>query len=579
MTPRKLRSCASGTAMRPRHTMATGRSGYHSGFTQYRRIAGSRRIVLSSHRRVPHIKALLHGVGLTFRVRITKTRLVALGLSGLICGCAAGPNYRKPEAPAGAGYSPTELPETSSPAPIGGGAVQRFIAGRDISFEWWELFQSTALDSLVKRALKANPNISAAQASLAQARQQVAAQQGLYFPSVAAGLQAERHKVSGNTNSSETVGVQGNGVNLLPAKEDPNHTPHNQPSYYSFYTAGLSVGFVPDVFGGNRRAVEFLAAQADTQRFALEAAYITLACNVVAAAIQEASLRAQIRATEQIIWADERSLQILRDQFRLGFAMRLDVAAQEAAVAQARTTLPPLKLQLEQTRDLIRSLAGNSPNDDVPETFQLDALRLPPEMPLSLPSKIIEQRPDVRAAAAQLHAANAQLGVAIAALLPQFSITGQYGGNATQVSQVFRSGGPFWSLFGDISQPVFQGGTLLHQQRAAREALKQTAALYQSAVVTAFQNVANTLHVSLSDSVALAADLDAEKSAKMTYDLTQRQLQAGFVTSLTLLNAESAYQQTLLTRVQAQAARYRDTVALFQALGGGWWNRREVAAQ
>ena len=510
--------------------------------------------------------------------RLSAMVLLSATAAGLICGCAAGPSYHKPEAPAGAGYAPAPLPETSSSAPIHGGEVQHYIAGRGIPFEWWEMFQSPALDSLVKQAFKANPTIAAAQASLAQAQELVYAQRGFFFPTVAALTQAERHKVSGNTNASSTIGVQGNGTDLLPKGQDPNHFPHNQPSYYTFYTAELSVGFVPDVFGGNRRQMESLAAQKDAQRFALEATYITLASNVVAAAIQEASLHAEIEATREIIEADEKSLQILRDQFRLGYAMRIDVAAQEAVLAQVKTTLPPLQKQFEQTRDLMRALVGKLPNEEDP-VFELDALQLPPELPVSLPAKIIEQRPDVRAAAAQLHAANAEVGVAVAAMLPQFSITGQYGGNATQIPWMFRHGGPFWSLYGDVTQPVFQGGTLLHQERAAKDALKQAVALYQSAVIAAYQNVADTLHMSLSDADTLAADMEAENSAKVTYDLTLRQMQAGYVTYLTLLSAETAYQQTLLTRVQAQAARYGDTVALFQALGGGWWNRREVAGQ
>jgi NodT family efflux transporter outer membrane factor (OMF) lipoprotein len=510
--------------------------------------------------------------------RMSAIVLLSATAASATCGCAVGPNYHKPGAPAGAGYAPAPLPEATSSAPIHGGEAQQFIAGRDISFEWWELFQSPALDSLIKRAFQANPTIAAARASLAQAQELVYAQRGFFFPTVAATAQAERHKVSGNTNSSSTIGVQGNGTDLLPQREDPNQFPHNLPSYYTFYTAELSVGFVPDVFGGNRRQVESLAAQRDAQRFALEATYITLASNVVAAVIQEASLQAEIRATREIIEADEKSLQILHDQFRLGFAMRIDVAAQEAALAEARTTLPPLQKQFDQTRDLMRALTAKLPNDEDP-AFELDALQLPPELPVSLPAKIIEQRPDVRAAAAQLHAANAEVGVAVAAMLPQFSITGQYGGNATQIPWMFRHGGPFWSLYGDVTQPVFQGGTLLHQERAAKDALKQAAALYQSAVITAYQNVADTLHVSLADADTLKQDVEAENSAKVTYDLTRRQMQAGYVTYLTLLSAETAYQQTLLTRVQAQATRYGDTVALFQALGGGWWNRKEIAAQ
>jgi NodT family efflux transporter outer membrane factor (OMF) lipoprotein len=510
--------------------------------------------------------------------RLSAILLLSATAAGVDSGCAVGPNYHKPEAPAGAGYAPAALPGASSSAPIHGGEVQHFIAGRDISFEWWELFQSPALDSLISRAFKTNPTVAAAQATLAQAQELVYAQRGFFFPTVAAVTQAERHKVSGNTNSSSTIGVQGNGTNLLPKGQDLTHFPHNQPSYYTFYTAELSVGFVPDVFGGNRRQMESLAAQRDVQRFALEATYITLAANVVAAAIQEASLQAQIRATRQIIEADEKSLRILRDQLRLGFAMRIDVAAQEAALAQVATTLPPLQKQFEQTRDLMRALTAKLPSNEDP-TFELDALQLPPELPVSLPGKIIEQRPDVQAAAAQLQAANAELGVAVAAMLPQFSITGQYGGNATQIPWMFRHGGPFWSLYGDVSQPVFQGGTLLHQERASKDALKQAAAQYQSVVIAAYQNVADTLHVSLSDAETLAADIEAENSAKVTYDLTLRQMQAGYVTYLTLLHADTAYRQTLLTRVQAQATRYGDTVALFQALGGGWWNRKEIAAK
>jgi NodT family efflux transporter outer membrane factor (OMF) lipoprotein len=509
--------------------------------------------------------------------RLSVLVLLSVTSAAMTFGCAVGPRWHAPQAPAGAGYSPAPLVESSGSAQIHGGEVQHLVAGRDFPFEWWELFQSAPLNSLIEKAFKANPTITAAQAALTQAQELVRAQRGFYYPTVAALYQAERHKVSGNTNSSSTIGVQGNGLNKLPALEDPNTAPHNLPSYYTFYTAGLTVGFVPDVFGSNRRQVESLAAQTDAQRFALEATYITLASNVVAAAIQEASVRAQIAATRDIIEADQKSLQILRDQFRLGFAMRIDVAAQEAALAQAQTVLPPLQKQLEQTRDLIRALAGSLPNEEG-ETFDLDALRLPPELPVSLPGKIIEQRPDVRAAEAQLHAANAQVGVAVAAMLPQFSITGEYGGNATQIPQMFSHGGPFWSLYGDVNQPVFQGGTLLHRKRAASAALKQAAAQYRNTVITAYQNVADTLHASLSDADALAADVEAENSSKVTYDLTRRQMEAGYVNYLTLLNAETAYQQALLTRVQAQAARFGDTVALFQALGGGWWNRKEEVA-
>ncbi len=513
------------------------------------------------------------------------TRLYAsilLAAGALAAGCAAGPDYRKPDVPANPGYAPAPLPATSAAAAVHGGEAQIYVAGRDIPFEWWELFQCPALNALIDTAFKANSSITAAQAALRQAHEMVLAQRGAYFPQLGATYQIERHKVSGNTNSSQTIGVQGNGENKLPeipeAPQSLQSFPHNLPSYYSFYTAELTVGFVPDVLGSNRRQVESLAAQTQAQRFALEATYITLASNVAAAAIQDASLRAQILATRQIIEADEKALGILRDQFRLGFAMRMDVAAQEAVLAQVMTTLPPLQKQLEEGRDLLRALTGSPPNADIP-AFELEALKLPPELPLSLPGKIIEQRPDVRAAEAQLHAANANIGVAVAAMLPQFSITGQYGGNATQMNRLFAAGGPFWGLTGGITQPVFEGGTLLHEKRATNAAFRQAAAQYRSTVITAYQNIADSLHVSLADADTLAADVEAENAAKVAYDLTRRQMQAGYVNALTLLGAETAYQQTLLTRVQAQAARYGDTVALFQALGGGWWNRPEVAAR
>jgi NodT family efflux transporter outer membrane factor (OMF) lipoprotein len=497
---------------------------------------------------------------------------VATGCA-VLAACAVGPDFHRPKAPVDAGYAPSPMPEATAAAPIHGGEAEHFAAGRDIPFEWWTLFQSTALNTLIDKAFKANPTVAAAQAALAQAHELTYAQQGFYYPSVGATYQAERHKIAGNLTNDQAPGVQGSGDNLLAPLQDPNSPPYTAPLYYNFQTAELTVGFVPDVFGANRRQVESLAAQAEAQRFALEATYITLASNVAAAAIQEASLRAQIRATLEIIAADEESLRILRDQFRLGYAMRIDVAALEGALAQARAALPPLQLQFEQGRDLIRALAGNLPNEDVSETFELDALQLPPDLPVSLPAKIIEQRPDVRAAEAQLHAANAEVGVAAAAMLPQFPITGSYGGNADQFGWMFRSGGPFWNLIGDVTQPLFEGGTLLHRKRAAQQALKQAAAQYQSAVITAYQNVADSLHACLSDADALAADIEAENAAHVTYELTRRQMQSGYVNYLTLLSAEAAYDQALINRIQAEAARYGDVVALFQALGGGWWNR------
>jgi outer membrane protein TolC len=272
--------------------------------------------------------------------RRNRTALV-VAAAALASSCAVGPNFHKPQAPANAGYAPEALPEASSSTDIHGGEVQHYVAGRDIPFQWWQLFQCPALNSLIEKAFKANPTVTAAQAALAQAQELVYAQRGFYFPSVGATYQAERHKIAGNLTNDQAPGVQGNGDNLLAPLQTPGVPPYTAPLFYNFQTAELTVGFVPDVFGSNRRQVESLAAQTEVQRFALEATYITLASNVAAAAIQEASLRAQIRATQEIIAADEKALQILRDQFRLGQAMRIDVAAQETALHRPRPRYRP----------------------------------------------------------------------------------------------------------------------------------------------------------------------------------------------------------------------------------------------
>ena len=510
-------------------------------------------------------------------ISATRRSSVALAAATVaaVAGCAVGPNFHKPDAPAGAGYTPTPLPEGTAAVSTLGGDAQRFVLGQDVPFQWWEAFGSPALNSVVEKALRANPTIRSAQAALREAQELVYAQQGYFFPTVAANYNFERQKLAGNLTGTSAPGVQGNGSSIIAYQNpSPAPPPHNEPLYYNFHTAQLTVGFVPDVFGSNRRKVESLDAQAQMQRFQLEATYVTLASNVVAAAIQEASTRAQIAAVKDIIDYNEKSLQVLRDKFRLGYAMRIDVAAQESALAQAKQLLPPLEKQFEQTRDLIRGLEGNLPNRETEETFDLASLKLPPNLPLSLPSTIIEQRPDVRAAEEQLRSVNAQVGIAVAAMLPQFSITGAVGGAATTFPWLFRSGGPFWDLIGGVTQPVFAGGTLLHTKRAADQALLQAAADYQNTVITAYQNVADTLHAMLSDADALAAAAEAERAAKVTLDLTHERMQEGYTDYLTDLAAETSYQQALLGRVQAQATRFGDTAALYQALGGGWWNRK-----
>jgi len=479
---------------------------------------------------------------------------IALPLSLLLAGCAVGPEFKKPTAPAGAGYTTTPVSTTSSTPNVVGGEAQQFADGRDIPGQWWDLFHCQPLNDLIERSLKANPDIKAAQAALLVARENTLAQRGFYYPSVNAGFSATHAKSSGN---------------LSPVTNTSALT-------YSLYTPQISVSFVPDVFGLNRRTVESLKAQQEQARFALAATHITLSSNVAAGAIQEASLRGQIQATNDLIKINTDMLEILRKQFIKGYVSRLDVAAQEAQLAQVVATLPPLLKQLAQQRDLLAALSGGFPNQDLPEKFELANLQLPRELPLSLPSQLVGQRPDVRQAEENLHSASALVGVARANRFPSFSITADAGSMATIFSKIFTSGTGFWDVAGGATQPVFEGGTLLHRERAAWAAYTQAQEQYRGTVLTAFQNVADTLNALQQDAEALKTAAAAKDAAAVTLELTKKQYQTGYVNYLGLLNAEQSYQQALINLVQAQTNRYADTAALFQALGGGWWNRTDI---
>jgi NodT family efflux transporter outer membrane factor (OMF) lipoprotein len=472
----------------------------------------------------------------------------------LIAGCVVGPNFKTPPTPQVSGYTPDPLLMTSSATNIAGGEAQRFVSGQDIPGEWWTLFHSQPLNDLIERSLTNNPDLRAAQAALAVARENMLAQRGAYYPSVAGSFSAARQKTSGNISP----------------------TPNSGELYFNLFTPQVSVSYVPDVFGLNRRMVESLKAQEEQARFALVATHITLSANVVAAAIQEASLRAQINATRSLIAVSTNMLQILRNQFAKGYASRLDVAAQESQLAQVTATLPPLLKQLAQQRDLLAVLSGGFPSEDLPEKFELLSLQLPQELPVSLPSQLVEQRPDVRQAEENMHAASAQIGIATANRLPNITLTADAGTMALEAGRMFAGGAGFWDLGASVTQPIFQGGVLLHRERAAKAAYVQAAEQYRSTVLTAFQNVADTLNALEQDAAALKTAAAAAAAAKVTLDLTRRQLETGYAGNLALLNAEQAYQQAVINLVQAQANRYADTAALFQSLGGGWWHRADL---
>jgi NodT family efflux transporter outer membrane factor (OMF) lipoprotein len=490
--------------------------------------------------------------------RQSSPALAVLTATLLASACAVGPDFERPTAPHVAGYTPDPLAQQTAASDVAGGATQRFVEALDIPGQWWTLFHSSALNTLIEEALKNNPTLPAAEAALRQAWEDVYAQQGAFFPTIAASFSPSRNKTATGA--------------LSPASASGN-------PFYSLYTGEVTVSYAPDVFGGTRRQVESLAATAEFQQFQLEATYLTLTSNVVAAAVQEASLRGQIAATEEIIKIQTGSLDILRKQFELGQVAGADVAAVEATLAQAQATLPPLQKQLAVQRDLLTALVGRLPSQQPAEKFEIATLQLPQDLPVSLPSQLVDQRPDVRSAEAQLHAASAQIGVAIAARLPQFTLTANAGTASNLISQFITTPGTaFWSVAGNVAQTVLDAGTLLHKQRAAEAAFDQAAAMYRSTVITAFQNVADSLHALQFDAETLKSAYAAERAAFKSLEIARRQLQLGAIGYLGLLTAENTYNTALLALVQAQAARYADTAALFQALGGGWWNRHDIEA-
>jgi NodT family efflux transporter outer membrane factor (OMF) lipoprotein len=480
-----------------------------------------------------------------FSGRRVKCAAAAIGAAALAA--CVGPNFHRPAAPKMDRYTAEPLGASTASAQGVGGAAQRFLAQQDVPRNWWTLFGSAELDELVTEALRANPEVLSAQAALRQAMETTAAQRGAYFPTVQASFDAQRQR--------NAVGV------LAP-------TLTSGTALFNLFTPQVAVTYVPDVFGANRRQVESLEAQAEASRFQLDATYLTLTANVVTTAIQEAGLRAQIAGTERVIALERESLAVLRRQFELGAVAEADVFAQDTALAQLEGTLPPLHKQLHQARDSLAVLTGHLPAELKPVRFELDQLTLPGDLPLGVPSQLVERRPDVRAAEAQLHSATAEVGVAIANLLPQLIITGNLGSSATLMSDLFKSGTGFWTIGANATQTLFEGGTLIHRKRAADAALDQAAAIYRSAVLTAFQNVADALHALDADADALNAATRAEDAAEKSLGVARHQLELGSVSYLALVSAELAYQQSVVSVAQARANRYADTAALFQALGG-----------
>ncbi|WP_311196906.1 efflux transporter outer membrane subunit [Rugamonas apoptosis] len=478
-----------------------------------------------------------------------------LGLAVLfalaVTGCAVGPDFYAPAPPPGLrddSYTPAAMPSDTASAPVPGGASQHLVIGQDIPAQWWSVFHSPELDRLVRSALEHNPTMAAAEAALREAQENYNAERGgRAFPAINAQLSAAREH---QADQGKTV----NGV-------------------FSLYNASVNVSYAPDVFGSTRRALEGAQAAIDYQRFQVEAAQLALTANVVTAAIREASLRAQLQATAEVLAAQRKQMDVIDQQLKAGAVARSVLLTQRSQVAQTAATVPPLEKALALSRHALSVLAGQLPSTpDLPQ-FELASLTLPEQLPLSLPSALARQRPDVRASEALLHQASAQVGVATANLYPQFTLSGSYGVAGASPHQLFKADNVFWNLAAGLTQPLFNGGALTAKRRAAEAAYDAAAAQYRATVLGAFQNVADSLRALEFDANALQAQADAESLAAESLALAKRQYELGAISYLGLLDAQRSYQQTHIALVQAQAARYADTAALFQALGGGWWNR------
>ena len=531
------------------------------------------------------------GTQTCFRRKAVSWRGACLSAASLVLlsACAVGPDYRQPKAPRASSYAEDGLPAGTAAAPGAGGDSQRFVIAEEIRGDWWSLFHSPAIDRLVATALRNNPSLAAAQDALLAARDQVRAEQGSFFPAVDGSFQAERIRsglssgsvstglASGATTSSGAASATGNasagaasGGSLIGASGSGTDT-------YGLLNASVAVSYAPDIFGGVRRTVENYRAQAEDQRFTLEATYLSLTANIVTAAITDASLARQIRATKRILAAQENGLGILRRQAVLGGIAQAAVLTQEAQVDATRATLPPLESQLAQERNQLAAYEGVLPDQLHMPDLELTKLNLPVRLPVSLPSALVRQRPDIRQYGALLHEATANVGIATANMLPQITLSASYGHEAFSAASLFTPQSLIWTLVSGVTQPVFEGGSLLFRRRAAIAQMHEAAENYTNTVVLAFQNVSDVLLALQYDALTLKADAAAEASAQSSLNVTQMQFRLGGIPFTSVLTAEQTYDNAVISRIRAEAQRYADTAALFQALGGGWWNRNDVS--
>jgi len=480
----------------------------------------------------------------------TRVRLPLL-LSLILGACAVGPDYQRPGLVGTGTYTESPLPrQIASPESGIAGETQNLRTGNDLVHDWWTLFRSETLNQLVEQALRENPGLAAASAALRQAQENLKVGQGnLLLPAINGQFAATREHASG-----ATLG--------LPQLS----------STFSLYNAQVDVTYTFDLFGSIRRQLEALQAQVDYQQDQLRATQLALTANIVTAVIRESALREQIRALRDVERLQRSGLEIVERRFEMGAVTRSDVLAQRTALAQTVGLIPPLERQLAQTHHQLAVYVGKAPSELETASFVVSQLQLPVDLPVSVPSDLVRQRPDILAAESLLHAASAQVGVATANLYPQITLGGNAGYTALSLNQLFTPDSLIWGISASLTQPIFHGGALAAQRRAAIAAFDEAAAVYRQTVLTAFANVADALRALEFDAQALSAQADAYAQAQAAEELAQSQFDIGSISYLSLLTAQQQYAQAAVAVVQARADRFTDTAALFQALGGGWWN-------
>jgi len=475
-------------------------------------------------------------------------RSIWIGLSaGMLAGCASGPDFKPPTTPDVAGYTVSALPARTVAVPTALGGAQRFVAGAPVSVQWWRQFGSAKLDTLIEAALRASPTLEAAQATLRQARHNHEALAGTTrYPQANANLGAQRQDVN-----NAAAGLSGGERT------------------YNLFNASVAVSYDLDLAGGNRRALEALAAQTEYQRHQLEAARLAQIGNLVTTAIAQAQLAGQIEASAAILAAQEEQLALTRKRLELGAASERDVLALQTQVEQTRAGLPPLRLKLEQNRHQLATLAGQPPGTAALPEFTLADFSLPGELPVSLPSELTRQRPDIQAAEALLAAASAQRGMAVSRLYPRIALNANLGAQTLTAASLFDGGSLVWGLAAQLAQPLFNPG-LRAEVGAAEAGFDAAAAHYRQTVLQALREVADVLRALDHDAQALASHAAADSAAQESLRLAQQHFALGAASYLDLLIAQQQAQQTRINLVAAQASRLADTAALYQAMGGGW---------